>query len=361
MSNPIYQAEQLKEGLLRVIDEVQMVPRWKGAIQDMITQVNTMIQTLTDIHSNIVPLDLSESAKQHASSLEFYRSLPGGSIQKGQPEYERLFTQSATLRELYQAGFDMPGMRKFGDDELSFAKEIGDGFQQWHEAWYGFMRSEQSQERFRQPRAEYGRQWGSFLEMLKKWEVISDYKSMYKDWRRKAFAKAKMNWILKLDRNNVLRFEWEKEKNKFDHLISGHWFSAFAYSIIVDHLDRLALDYEIYTLVRYSAPRDVIRSSGDLDVVVRTGEKILMIECKSGILRHVEERDDFAEIAEKAEALRKVFLHAHSDIDDYSFWLIYNPYLNKPEDVELQLADRGIDAVKPDDIRGEVRRCFEAK
>lgn len=360
MSNPIDQAQQLKEALLRVIDEVQMVPKWKGAIQDMVTQADTMIQTLTDIHSNIVPLDLKESAKQHAPSLEFYRSLPGGPIQKGQPEYERLFTQSATLGELYRAGFDMPGMRKFGDDELMFAKELGDGFEQWHDAWHGFMRSEQNQEHYRQPTAEYGRQWNEFLQMLKKWEVITDYKSFYKDWKKKAFAKAKMQWILRLHRSNVLRFEWEKGKSKFDHLISGHWFSAFAYSIIVDHLDRLGSDYEIYTLVRYHAPRDVIRSSGDFDVVVRAGEKILMIECKSGLLRRVDDRDDFAEIAEKAEALRRVFLHAHSEIADYTFWLIYNPYLNKSEDVVHELTDSGIVAVMPEDIRGEVRRCFEA-
>lgn len=359
MSNPIEQAQKLDNLLVRVLEEIPMVPKWKEAIEDMAKQARAMIGTLQHIHGEIVPLDLRDGAKQHAKNFEFYNSLTGGLIERGDSSYETLFSQSATLSELYRAGFDMPSMRKFKEEELAFAKELGDGFQQWNEAWHGFMRSEQHQEHYRQPTAEYAKEWGDFLQMLKKWDVITDYKSYYKDWKKKAFAAAKMQWILRLNPRNILRFEWQKANSNFDYLISGHWLSAFAYSIIADHLRRLGSDFEIYTLVRYSAPPDVIRSSGDFDVVTRAGGKILMIECKSGSLRRFGDRDDFAVIVDKADALRRVFVHANSEITDYSFWLVYNPYLNKSEHVVEALSDTGILAVKPEDIRGQVRRSFE--
>jgi hypothetical protein len=75
-----------------------MAPKWKGTIEAMTSQCAEMIGRLTYIHSEIVPLDLRESVKQHAHTFEFFKSLPGGPIEKGQPDYERLFTQSARAR-----------------------------------------------------------------------------------------------------------------------------------------------------------------------------------------------------------------------------------------------------------------------
>lgn len=359
MPNPIDQANKLLSQLSRVLEEIPMAPKWKEMIEDMTRQSATMIENLKHIHTEIVPLDLREAAKQHAQNFEFYKGLPGGFIQRGEPAYERLFTQSATLQELYRAGFDMPNMRKFSDEELAFAKELGEGFQEWNEPWHDFMMSVQHGDDYRQPNGRFLEGWNRFLGLLKKWTVISDYQGFFKDFRKKEFVPAPMSRLLKINPENVFRFEWQKGTVDFDSLISGHWFSAFAYSIIVDHLKRLSSDYELYTLVSYSAPKDVIRSSGDLDVVARAGGKILMIECKSGTLKRVGNRDDFADIEDKAKALERVFVHANSEIDDYTFWLVYNPYLNNPREVSDELKNTGIVSVKPENIRGEVRRCFE--
>lgn len=359
MPNPIDQANKLLSQLSRVRDEIPMVSKWKDMIEDMTRQTTQMIEDLKRIHSEIVPLDLRDAAKQHTQNFEFYKGLPGGLIEKGQPAYERLFTHSATLNELYRAGFEMPSMRKFSDEELAFAKELGEGFQEWNEPWHDFMMSLQRREDYRQTNGRFLEEWNRFLSLLKKWGVVTDSQPFYKDYRRKEFVPAPMSRILKMKPANVFRFEWQKGKAEFDSLISGHWFSAFAYSIIVDHLGRLGSDYELYTLVRYSAPKDVIRSVGDLDVVARAGGKILMIECKSGSLKRVGDRDDFADIEDKAKALERVFVHANSEIDDYTFWLVYNPYLNNPSEVSDELRKSGIVSVKPEDIRGEVRRCFE--
>jgi len=359
MANPIEQAKKLEGQLGRVLNEIQMAPRWRSMIEEMTQQTSAMIEKLNHIHGEIVPLDLRESAKQHAENFEFYNSLPGGRIQKGAEAYEHLFLKSATLSELYRAGFEMPFMTKFSKEELTFAKELGEGFQNWHDAWHLFKLSEQYGEHYKVTKAVFAKEWNRYLQLLKKWGVITDYKAFSKDWKKKAFVAAKMYWILKRNPNDIVRFEWEKGKSDFDALISGHWFSAFAYSIIVDHLRRLGSDYETYTLVRYIAPREVKDSSGDLDVVARAGGKILMIECKSGSLKRFEDRDDFAEVINKAEALREVFVQADSEIIDYTFWLVYNPYLNDPNEVARELQDTGIVAVKPEDIRGAVRRCFD--
>jgi len=359
MPNPIDQAKSLLSQLSRVLEEIPMVAKRKEEIEAMHKQTATMIDALNYIHTEIVPLDLRDAAKQHAQNFEFYKSLPGGLIQKGEPAYERLFTQSATLKELYRAGFEMPSMRKFSDEELAFAKELGEGFQDWNEPWHDLMISFQRREDYHQTNGRFLEEWNRFLNLLKKWRVITDSQGFFKDFRKKEFVSASMSKLLTINPENVFRFEWQRGNMEFDSLISGHWFSAFAYSIIVDHLGRLSSDYELYTLVRYSAPKDVIRSSGDLDVVVRAGGKILMIECKSGTLKRVGNRNDFADIDDKANALRRVFVHAGSEITDYTFWLVYNPYLNNPRDVAEELKKTGIVSVKPEDIRGEVRRCFE--
>jgi hypothetical protein len=361
MPNPIDQAKNLLSQLSRVLDEIPMVAKRKEEIESMHKQTATMIAALNYIHTEIVPLDLRDAAKQHAQNFEFYKSLPGGLIQKGEPAYERLFTQSATLNELYRAGVEMPSMMKFSDEELAFAKELGEGFQEWNEPLHDIMVCLQRREDYRETNGRYLQEWNRFLNLLKRWAVITDYQGAFLHFKRKEFVPAPMSKILTINPDNVFRFEWQKGKTEFDSLISGHWFSAFAYSIIVDHLGRLGSDFELYTLVRYSAPKDVIRSSGDLDVVVRAGGKILMIECKSGTLKRVGNRDDFADIEDKAKALERVFVHANSEIDDYTFWLVYNPYLNNPSEVSNELRESGIVSVKPEDIRGEVRRCFEAR
>jgi hypothetical protein len=338
-----------------------MASKWKDLIGEMTQQTAAMIANLNHIHIEIVPLDLKDAAKQHTQNFEFYKGLPGGLIEKGQPAYERLFTQSATLNELYRAGVEMPSMRKFSDEELAFANKLGEGFQEWNEPLHDFMVCLQRREDYRETSGRYLQEWNRFLNLLKRWGVITDYQGAFFHVKRNEFVPAPMSKILTISPENRFRFEWQRGTTEFDSLISGHWFSAFAYSIIVDHLGRLGSDYELYTLVSYSAPKDVISSSGDLDVVVRAGGKILMIECKSGTLRQVGNRDDFGDIVDKANALRRVFVTANSEITDYTFWLVYNPYLTNPREVAEGLQKTGIVAVKPEDIRGEVRRCFEAR
>src|SRR5262249_40779482 len=139
-------------------------------------------------------------------------------------------------------------------------------------------------------RARLAESWNGFMSFLKAKGVVRDYVMKLKDFSTKQFTGAGVRTLSRLNENHPIRIDWEKSQSEFDFLISGHWFCAFAYSIIIDHLERLGSDYETYTLVQYSAPRDVIRSAGDFDVIARTGSKVLMVECKSGSLKLGDER-----------------------------------------------------------------------
>lgn len=360
MANPIDTAKTLLDLLGRVRDDIAMAPKWRTEVEQMAQATEDIVRRLGHIHENIVPLDLADGVTQHVQNAEFFRSLPGGRVTKGSPEYERLLTQSATLRELYQAGFDIPDLTKFSDEELKLAGELGSNFRDWHEPWSGFRNSLQHGDSYRMPPARFARQWANFLGALRRWNVISEWDSFFKDFKKNEFVAVPVNRLAHMHANQQTRFEWTKQAGDYDELIKGNWFSAFAYAIVSDHLERLNTDYEIYTLVRYSAPPEVIRSAGDLDVVARAGSKILMIECKSGSLKEADRRNDFSSIIEKAEALRRVFVQAGSEIKDYEFWLIYNPYADGAEAVPQRLEGSGIVPVRPEDIRGFVRRTFSA-
>lgn len=64
--------------------------------------------------------------------------------------------------------------------------------------------------------------------------------------------------------------------------LQGHWLTAYAYGIARDQFERVGADFEIYSNVQYTLPGDLGGGSSDLDVLVRTSDVILCIECKTG-------------------------------------------------------------------------------
>lgn len=71
---------------------------------------------------------------------------------------------------------------------------------------------------------------------------------------------------------------------EYRSLLAGHWLTAYAAWIAADQFERAGADYEIYTNVEYSLPPDLGGGRSDIDVLVRTDDLLICIECKSGNL-----------------------------------------------------------------------------
>jgi hypothetical protein len=285
-----------------------------------------------------------------------------GVLKAGTAEYQSLIDKSETLKALHATGIDIPSITKFSDQEIKLAKGLGDRFQEFYAPLHNFAVSLNHQAR------KDGRIFSNvqnatlddkFFGMLQEYGVIDEYRiSLFLhrannwvdlDFKRLPYFKAKTNRI---------RIDYSLSNSKYQDLIRGHWFNAYAYHVIDDHLERNRFDYEIYTRVSYTAPADIIRSGGDFDIIAMVGSKVLLVECKSGELKKDNERDDFVKIIEKTEGIRKVFNYTKNNYDDYIFLLIYNHFANTPEELSNHLEGTGIKLVKPDQIRGTVIELF---
>lgn len=64
--------------------------------------------------------------------------------------------------------------------------------------------------------------------------------------------------------------------------LRGHWLTAYAYGIALDQFTRAGAPFEIYSNVQYHLPHDLGGGKSDIDVLVRTADLLLCVECKSG-------------------------------------------------------------------------------
>ena len=86
--------------------------------------------------------------------------------------------------------------------------------------------------------------------------------------------------------------------------------------------------------------KDLHPVRGEFDVLARSGDRILAVECKSGRLRESQERHYFQSLTDKAQRLKRAFHEVGSEVHDITFWLVYNPHLNRPEQVRAHLDGR---------------------
>jgi hypothetical protein len=241
------------------------------------------------------------------------------------------------------------------------AKGLGDRFQEFYSPLRDFAASLNHHPRKAgkvSSNVQHAALNAKFFGMLKDYGVIDDYgislflhksnKWVDLDFDRLPYLKGKTNRI---------RIDYMLSNLEYQDLIRGHWFNAYAYYVIDDHLERNQFDYEIYTRVSYTAPADIIRSAGDFDIIAMVGSQVLLVECKSGEMKNDNGRDDFVKIIEKTEGVKKVFDCTKNNYS-YVFLLIYNHFANSPEELSEHLEGTGIQPVKPDRIRGTVIELF---
>lgn len=357
MVNPLYKAEELQDLLQIVLDSLPMASKPKSVITDALEQTLGIKDALQNIHNNVVPLDIDNEVKCLTDNLEFWDNLPAGIIKQDTDVHDELISRSETLKTLYAAGIDILDITKFSENDFDLAKSIGGRFSEIHRVWQLFKLALYHKSDTLTSQVRHAKAAEYFIELMKKYGIISDYKSSFLVQRTNEWIEQPLRDIQRLKcQSNSMQVSFEKLSSTYDALIQGHWFNAFAYRIISDHLTRNDFDHEIYTLVNYRAPSEIFRSKGDFDIIAMVGRKILMVECKSGVLR--ENNRDFDNIIDKTEGLKSVFDITRTNFYDYIFLLIYNPFLNRDDNISEHFTGTGIRPIKPDEIRGTVIDLF---
>jgi hypothetical protein len=198
-----------------------------------------------------------------------------------------------------------------------------------------------------------------FLLSLQKADVIGPFQIQLYVFSSKEWVDTDVGTLRRIrSQENKIRFNLTlTDTTTYRDLISGHWFNAFAYSLISDHLARNQLLHEIYSRVSYQSPSEIFKSKGDFDIIALAGKTILAVECKSGNLKETLNVD---QLTDKMKGLEKVFAASGSTKYRYQFLMIYNPFASIDQTVLEKLANAGVKPVMPSEIRGVVFNLFNA-
>jgi hypothetical protein len=142
--------------------------------------------------------------------------------------------------------------------------------------------------------------------------------------------------------------------------LGGHWLTAYTYSIASDQFEREGKPFEIYANVQYSLPDDQGGGASDIDVLVRTADVLLCIECKTG--KVLQSFNGKASAAAKAAANAARFdeLLVGMQVDlTRVYQLVYMTPPGEPKsDVQKAISNGrvSLQVMTPPEVRGMIQR-----
>lgn len=353
MANVREAAQKLIEMLVRTHAEVSMVERHKQRISGLIDQARSIEATLVDIDQNVVPLELAPASQDGGLKVgaSFWDTVEPGRLTEASPLLGDLMDASPTLNALYQAGLTFKSMYKFSKEEEQFAHQLGENFDSWAETLADARIAHANSHPGFRVHPKRTRLTAAFLRQMVGSGCVSSWQFF------QHLASGEWTEIGEQDAHRAsqkvrVKVDWNSERPDLIKLLLGNWFSAYTAEIIQDHLTRVKRSHELFTLVEYAGPADIVRTAGDVDVLARVGGKVLLAECKSGNLREM----DCKKIVWRRNDLQKVF--ASMGINDYAFWLVFNPYqTTEPGALEI-VEGAGIEIVPPSKVRERTRALF---
>ena len=363
MTDLLQKTEELR-GLLKLVSErnasLALKPRQSlDQASEMAEQLSTHLKFISENYVDLKSVD--DNQKALLKNVEYWNKLPAG-VLRGEELAELYLNHSETLKSLYQAAIDILQLRKFSDDELGLAAEIGDNFVKFSGGCHAVKMGITSGYNDIKTKLEMGESIALFLDLIHKRGIIKNYgfaiQSYERDrppgWKAMTFRHAWQN--KQLHGNHPVLFEIHEFDPRYHKFITGDWFNAFAYVVFNDQLRRMGLDYEIYTLVNFQSKSAGRVSKGDFDLILKVENRLFLVECKSGRLLENEDRDDYDEIIRKTETIKSAF--ESTRVSEYTFLLLCNPSVVDPKKASARLAASSIQVVTPDEIRGFVIDLF---
>lgn len=263
---------------------------------------------------------------------------------------------SPMLSELYVKGLDFTHAFKFDSNEAKLATWVGNHIDSMSDLLQAFRKERKSD------RAE--NEWsilvrnrkdlGQTLNFLKQAGVIQGKKLLTKSKAGK-WVPFKWDWF-RDDPNQVILIVYEKLDGRLFNQFKGEWMSSYVHSIMEDQLIRHEIPFELYTMVAYKAPADLIRGGSDFDVVGRFRDTVVCVECKSGRLE--QKFGHFDEIVQRTEDLRTIIKSMGAGDVEFLFFVAYDAELNDEEEVKAQFTGKGIVPLKLNEVRAVVSKTL---
>jgi hypothetical protein len=257
------------QGLHRVVDDVRLVA-------DEVDSFDAQFFRLEVV-------DQGQEALAQAGHL--WNGLPAGRHLAGSAPLDRLVHASAALQPLTARGFKFPMIEKFSMVQNEVARALGDDFGRWHRAWDGLrfaLRGGDAEPVFKVGIA-VAKDTEHFLRRMRHLGAISSF-----EFEARARGAEDDAWVPVAKRpatsTHECRARVQPGQPELVAMVRGLWLNAYAHRVIGDHLTSNGIGHELMTDVSYVTPGDVVAERGDLDVIGRFGNTLLIVECKSGRL-----------------------------------------------------------------------------
>lgn len=357
----IHMATALQSALISACDAARPALSKKGhaAIQAATDSVNQALAHLRALEDfiNLGAIDSTSSALR--DHLAHWDTLPSGLLHRND-DLLGLRAHSLSLRQMHRYGITVTGLTKFTPSELQSATEIGRHLKDFENAFhamkYGLSRYVKDSHHVT---------WGfpviaqkstlALADRLTRLGFISGATYFHRDnadvWHeinQEDITRLSCPFVPYSDaRDYVLRIQLNGFDPQSLNFLTGHWLEAYAYSLFRDQLDRLDIDFEIYTQVAYSADMpDGGESVSDLDILVCTGDALALVECKTGKLQ-LTDRDT---LIQKTHLMKQAF--SGSGITQFLPVMVYSPRGAANEKIVRELQDHTIICLQPHELRG---------
>ncbi len=354
---------------------------------DLLGQADVALADISENVRDLTAIEFNSQALLRAS--EAWASVPDGPV-KGTP-LEMLFKQSSqALKYLHRGRIDAISSYKFSSDELAFARELGQDFNGYEPIWADWRFNVTAKdrdarhylwinERGEKQKTADGRDVVApnrflkrFAKLLQRWGLYSapsiDEPQMCKAFGRKkitepeAWAPIKNGWegfekenflttaqcrVLLGDPLNPALFQF----------VLGGWFEAYVQYLFSDMLQRLELPHEIVTRLKYSTVRETKgRSEGELDVLISTDDKLVVVECKSGKFTI----EDARRTLERKTVIEDALLDAQATSMKLDFLLVHAPRSESPDARQL-VEGAGIHVLGPVEVLSFAKNHFQGR
>lgn len=279
----VRRADELVEELQRILGATEergrMGPKPNELLADLIALSDELKERLLELQTYVVLEEYSQDDEDMPKAHAFWEAMePGVRVTK----VNDLVSMSPTLSALNTAAVTIKSVHRFSDDDIAIAERIGTELAEYPRYIHELAATGRQHNQF-QIKGDAVDNVRNVLRDLSKTGVLTGFhlEGMVTDGDGKGYWRedSKIQRGRKVSGWGVRR---GKVRKPYRELLGGHWLTAYTYGIALDQFRRIEVPFEIYSRVEYALPRDRGGGRSDIDVLVRTSDILLCIECKSG-------------------------------------------------------------------------------
>jgi len=271
---------ELNDILVATRETTNLAPLPAQKLDETIAAVDAVKERLLDLQMHVVLVEGSQDDDDMDGARRLWELVDAD---QSIAVSDALISASPTLSTLHRAALTIRSFHRFGDERLRLAGLFGE-VASTHPQYIGLLasRNSESHKTF-QIAADVVPGMTRVLSALSDAGATSGFQlqGYFEPKNGKPFWKDRNSFPIswKPSKWRIWRGEVKSEWTRF---LAGDWLTAYAYCIAYDQFMRAGAPFEIYSKVEYQLPSDLGGGRSDIDVLVRTADQVLCIECKSG-------------------------------------------------------------------------------